>query len=250
MVSGATPIGSGAWSANAHIEDLSYFAFPNEINGEQWQEVNKTTLMYFVTPSYATTFSNWYGLYSSFGIFNGPPSLMNHAYATAQPTGDGTHWDGMQIYAANPMIMAVGNENAFSNFNVYSNEQTTSGTSLGADTCWYMVANHDDQNGSYFTALTLDHFTNIYCENEVGPHDLAMPVWEWDTFNSEIEDQHMGAGGEVYVGGAAQHWVGGNFNQNPGWPLLNLALETQAPTLIFQWVWPVLRMATRMVQAH
>jgi hypothetical protein len=218
VVSGASSIGSGAWTANAKIENLSYFAWPHDINGQTWQEVNNTTLMYFVTPSYATTFSNWYGQYSSFGIFNGPPSLENHAYATAQPTGDGTHWEGMQIYATNPMVMATGNQNSFSDFNVYSNEGQTSGTFLGANTCWYMVANHDDQTGSLFTALTLDHFKNIYCEPETGAHGDSMPLWEWDTYNSEIEDQHMGGGGEVYIGGNQQHWFGGNFNNSPSLP--------------------------------
>ncbi len=220
VASGATPIGSGGWSANAKIENLSFFPWPNDINGETWQAVNKTTLLYFVTPHYATTFANWYGLYSAFGIFNGPPSLENHAYATAQPTGDGTHWDGLQLYSANPMIMAAGNQNSFANFNMYSQEGTVSNGSLGANTCWYMVANHDDQNGSYFTGLSLDHFKNIYCEPEAGPHAGSMPQWEWDTYNSEIEDQHMGGGGEVYIGGAQQHWFGGNFNNAVEWPVV------------------------------
>ena len=96
-----------------------------------------------------------------------------------QPTGDGGHWDGLQLYATNPVIMAAGNQNSFANFNMYSQEGTVSNGSLGADTCWYMVANHDDQNGSYFTALTLDHFKNIYCEPEGGPHAASMPQWEW-----------------------------------------------------------------------
>lgn len=218
VVSGATAIGSGGWTANAHIEDLSFFAWPNEINGESWQEVNNTTLLYFVTPHYATTFGNWYGLFSSFGIFNGPPSLENHAYATAQPTGDGTHWDGMQLYATNPMVLAAGNQNSFANFNVYSQEGTITSGSLGANTCWYMVGNHDDQTGAYFTVLSLDHFKNIYCEPEGGPHAASMPQWEWDTFNSEIEDQHMGGGGEVYIGGGQQHWFGGNFNNSVAIP--------------------------------
>jgi hypothetical protein len=220
VVSGAHQIGSGGWSANAKIENLSFFAWPNEINGETWQEVNNTGLIYFVTPHYASTFANLYGLFSFFGITNGPPSLENHAYATSQPTGDGTHWDGLQLYATNPVIMAAGNQNSFSNFNVYSQEQTVTNGSLGADTCWYMVANHDDQTGSFFTVMSLDHFKNIYCEPEGGPHAAQMPQWEWDTFNSEIVDQHMGGGGEVYIGGANQHWDAGNFDNSPQVPVV------------------------------
>ncbi len=220
VASGATPIGSGGWSANAKIENLSFFAWPNEINGESWQEVNNTGLIYFVTPHYASTFANLYGLYSSFGISNGPPSLENHAYATAQPTGDGTHWDGLQLYATNPLILAAGNQNSFANFNMYSQEGTVSNGSLGANTCFYLTANHDDQNGSYFTAISLAHFKNIYCEPEGGAHAASMPQWEWDTYNSEIEDQHMGGGGEVYIGGAQQHWFGGNFNNAISTPVI------------------------------
>jgi hypothetical protein len=228
VVSGSTPIGSGGWSANAKIENLSFFAWPNDINGETWQEVNNTGLIYFVTPHYASTFANLYGLYSSFGISNGPPSLENHAYATAQPTGDGTHWDGLQLYATNPFILATGNQNSFANFNMYSQEGTVSNGTLGANTCFYLTANHDDQNGSYFTAISLAHFKNIYCEPEGGPHAASMPQWEWDTYNSEIEDQHMGGGGEVYIGGGQQHWFGGNFNNAISTPVIAFGSQNTA----------------------
>ena len=69
--------------------------------------------------------------------------------------------------------------------------------------------------------MSLDHFKNLYCENEGGAHDVQMPIWEWDTINSEIEDMHMGGGGEVYIGGAQQHWIGGNFNQAINTPAIN-----------------------------
>ena len=147
---GSTRIGSGGWSANAKIENLSFYAWPNEINGVNSQEVNNTAMLYFVTPHYATTFANLYTLYLFYGIANGAPSIENHGYATAQPTGDGTHWDGLQIYAANPVILSAGNQNSFSNFNVYSQEQSSSGAGLGADTCFYFTHLMDDQTGGYF----------------------------------------------------------------------------------------------------
>ena len=206
--SGAT----GAWSANAKIENLSFYAWPNEINGEVWGEVNNTAMMYMVSPSYASVFSNLYTLYLFYGIAMGPPSIENHNYGTAQPTGDGTHWDGITIYAANPVNIPLGNQNTFSNFNVYSQEGTTTGSGLGADTCFYFSAEWDDQTGNYFDVLSLDHFKNMYCEPEGGPHAAQMPQWEMDTLNSEIEDQHVGGGGEYYIGGSQQHWIGGNFN--------------------------------------
>ena len=53
-----------------------------------------------------------------------------------------------------------------------------------------------------------------------------MPQWEWDTYNSEIEDQHMGGGGEVYIGGEQQHWFGGNFN--------NCAIDSRRSYLGYQ----------------
>jgi hypothetical protein len=212
VATGINPIGSGGWSANAKIENLSIYAWPNEINGVNTQEVNNTAMLYFVTPHYASTFANLYTLYLFYGIANGAPSIENHGYATSQPTGDGTHWDGLQIYAANPVILSAGNQNSFSNLNVYSQEQTATGSTLGADTCYYFTHLTDDQNGGYFDVLSLDHFKNLYCEPEGGPHAAQMPQWEWDTYNSEIEDQHMGGGGEVYIGGGQQHWFGGNFN--------------------------------------
>ncbi len=36
-----------------------------------------------------------------------------------------------------------------------------------------------------------------------------MPNWEWDTYNCEIVDQHMGGGGEVYIGGTANTGTAG-----------------------------------------
>ena len=55
-----------------------------------------------------------------------------------------------------------------------------------------------------------------------------MPIWEWDTINSEIEDQHMGGGGEVYIGGAQQHWIGGNFNNAVTTPTINWGSQNTA----------------------
>jgi hypothetical protein len=212
---------SGSWSANAKIENLSFFAWPNEINGEVWGEVNHTAMIYMVSPSYATTFANLYALYLFYGIAIGPPSIENGNYGTVQPTGDGSHWDGITIYAANPVNIPLGNQNSFSNFNVYSQEGTIAGAGIGADTCMYFTAEWNDQTGGWLDVASLDHFKNMYCEPEGGPHADEMPQWEWDTLNSEIEDQHMGGGGEVYIGGADQHWIGGNFNNAINTPAIN-----------------------------
>jgi hypothetical protein len=213
--------GSGSWSANAKIENLSFFEWPNEINGESWAEVNHTAMIYMVSPSYATTFANLYALYLFYGVAIGPPSIENGNYGRAQPTGDGTHWDGITIYAANPVNIPLGNQNTFSNFNVYSQEGTTTGGALGADTCMYFTALYNDQTGGALDVLSLDHFKNLYCEPEAGPHAVQMPEWEWDAYNAEIEDQHMGGGGEVYIGGGQQHWFGGNFNNSVATPTTN-----------------------------
>jgi hypothetical protein len=212
---------TGSWSSNARIENLSFFAWPTEINGEAWDEVNHTAMMYFVSPAYATTFSNLFTLYLFYGVAEGPPSIENGNFATVQPTADGSHWDGITLFAANPVNIALGNQNTFSNFNVYSQEGTTTNSSLGADTCFYFTQLWDDQTGSAVESVTLAHFKNLYCEPEGGPHADVMPNWEWDTYNSEIEDQHMGGGGEVYIGGGQQHWFGGNFNNAITTPTIN-----------------------------
>lgn len=212
---------TGSWNANARIENLSFFQWPNEINGEAWSEVNHTAMIYMVSPAYATTFSNLYTLYLFYGIAIGPPSIENGNYGTAQPTADGTHWDGITIYAANPVNIPLGNQNSYANFNAYSQEGTTTGAGLGADTCFYFSDEWNDQTGGYLDVGSLDHFKNLYCEPEAGPHAVQMPEWEWDTYNSEIEDQHMGGGGEVYIGGGEQHWFGGNFNNAISTPTIN-----------------------------
>jgi hypothetical protein len=212
---------SGSWSPNAKIENLSFFQFPNDINGVAWNEVNHTAMIYMVSPSYATTFANLYTLYLFYGIAIGPPSIENGNYGRSQPTADGTHWDGITIYAANPVNIPLGNQNSYANFNVYSSEGTTTGAGLGADTCMYFTSEWNDQTGGYLDVGSLDHFKNMYCEPEGGAHAVVMPEWEWDTYNSEIEDQHMGGGGEVYIGGGDQHWIGGNFNNAINTPAIN-----------------------------
>ncbi len=105
--------------------------------------------------------------------WRGPPSIENGNYARVQPTADGSHWDGITIYAANPVNIPLGNQNTFSNFNVYSQEGTTIGTGLGADTCMYFTALSTIRPGAPSTLLSLAHFKNLYCEPETGPHASA-----------------------------------------------------------------------------
>ena len=57
---------------------------------------------------------------------------------------------------------------AYSNFNVYSQEGTTAGAALGADTCFYFSSEWNDQTGGYLDVGSLDHFKNLYCEPEAG----------------------------------------------------------------------------------
>ena len=218
---------SGSWNANAKIEDLTLQYWPNDI-GQQYQTVNHTAGIYMVSPAYAAVFSNLYMFGTFYGIAIGAPSIENGNYFSAQPTADGSHWDGMTIYAANPVNIPLGNQNSFSNFNVYSNEGSTNGTWLGGDTCFYWTSLYNDQTGGIGDVMSLDHFKNLYCENESGAHDDEMPIWEWDTINSEIEDQHMGGGGEVYIGGAQQHWFGGNFNNSTATPTVNFGSQNTA----------------------
>ena len=186
-----------------------------------WGEVNHTAMFYFVEPSYATKFRNLMSQYLFYGIAEGPPSIENGNWGAAQPTADGTSWDQVAIWAANPVNVPLGNQNTYTNFNVYSNEGTVSSGGLGADTCYYFTADWNDQTGGVVEGNSLDVMTNLYCEPEVGAHSNSMPNWEWDTNNSEIFDQHMGGGGEVYIGGYGQHWYGGNFNNSPGLPAIN-----------------------------
>ena len=218
----------GSWTANASIENLSSYPWPNDINGYAWGEVNHTAMFYFVEPPYATKFRNLMSQYLFFGIAEGPPSIENGNWGLAQPTADGTSWDQVAIWAANPVNIALGNQNTYSNFNVYSNESTVASGGLGADTCYYFTAEYDDQTGGAVEASSLDVMTNLYCEPEAGAHTGSMPNWEWDTNNSEIVDQHMGGGGEVYLGGYAQHWYGGNFNNSPGMPAINFGSSNTA----------------------
>ena len=108
LASGAGGHGTGSWGPNSKIENLSFWAWPNEINGEAWDEVNHNAAIYMVQPSYATTFSNLYTLYLFYGIAIGAPGIENGNYFAGQPTADGSHWDGRHHLRREPGQHPVG----------------------------------------------------------------------------------------------------------------------------------------------
>ena len=221
IASGKTAGAFGAWGPNSRIENISAFYFPGDINGASWGSVNHGGLFYFVSPPYGAKFTSISALYLFYGLTEGAPSIENGNWASGQPTADGTTWDQVAIWAANPVNMVTGGQNSFSNFNVYSAEGTTTGSGLGADTCFYFTQTASDQTGGTIGIIGNTEFHNLYCEPEGGSHAVQMPQWEWDTVGSQIYDQHMGGGGEVYIGGGQQHWVSGNFNNAVSTPTIN-----------------------------
>ena len=219
----------GAWSNNSKIENLTFNSYPgNEVSDPTTQSIRHTAAIYWAQPSYGTTFANLYTLYLFYGIVGGSPSIENGNWLAQQPTADTTHYDGIYTYAAVPYVFPYGNQVTYSNMAAYSEENSSGGTALGADTCYYFTALLNDQTGGLGEANSLDHFKNLYCEPEGGTHALSMPNWEWDTLNSEIEDMHMGGGGEVYISGSNQHWTGGNFNQTATVPAVNFGAQNTA----------------------
>jgi hypothetical protein len=221
LANGRTAGAYGAWGPNSAIENISAFYWPSDINGNNWEGVNHGALFYFVSPPYGAKFRNISTLFTFYGLTEGAPSIENGNWAQGQPTADGTTWDQVALWAANPVNMVTGGQNAYSNFNVYSQESTTTGSALGADTCFYFTHTANDQTGGVVGIIGNTEFHNLYCEPEGGPHATKMPQWEWDTIGSQVYDQHMGGGGEVYLGGAQQHWISGNFNNAPSTPTLN-----------------------------
>lgn len=210
----------GSWSANAKIENLSFYPWPSDINGQQWGEVNHTAPFYFVQPYYAAHFTSILSQYLFYGIVGGPTSIENGNWLNGQPTEDSSGWNDVAIWAAVPMVQPLGNQITYTNFNAYSNEATSGGTNLGADICYYFNSMVNDQGGGSESNSVVTA-TNFYCEPETGAHAQTMPMWEWDTYNSLIHGQHMGGGGEVAIGGGSQHWLGGNFNNSPALPAIN-----------------------------
>jgi len=214
---------TGSWTTGAVIESMTIQSWPIDINPPLTggNAVNHTAGFYFVQYPYAARFQHLNLSQLFYGVTEGVPSIENGNWSTAQPTADGGSWENVAIRAANPWNFVAGNQNTFKDFNVYSSEGSASGTALGADTCYYFTAPRNDQSGTQTEQASLVDATNLYCEPETGAHAGSMPNWEWDTFLSEIVDMHMGGGGEVYVGGANQHWFGGNFNNSSVLPLIN-----------------------------
>lgn len=212
----------GSWTTGAVIEELTIQPWPIDINpGFGGNAVNHVAAFYFIQYPYAARFQHLAINQLFYGVAEGLPSIENGNWASAFPTADGGSWENVAIRAANPLNFVAGNQTTFKDFNVYSQEGTTSGSALGADTCFYFTAPHNDQTGGQAEQASLNVMTNLYCEPETGPHAGAMPGWEWDTGLSEIIDMHMGGPTEVYMGGGAQHWFGGNFNNNSLLPAIN-----------------------------
>ena len=228
LASGHGGNGTGSWGPNSKIENLNIWAWPNDINGYAWDEVNHTAAIYMVQPSYASVFSNLYTLYLFYGVAIGAP-VDRERQLFCCPAHRGRKPLGWRHYLRRqPGQHPAGQPEHLLQLQRVLEGGTTTGAALGADTCYYFTTLYNDQTGGIGDVMSLDHFKNLYCENEPGAHDDEMPIWEWDTYNSEIEDQHMGGGGEVYIGGAQQHWIGGNFNNAITTPAINWGSQNTA----------------------
>ena len=202
--------------ANATINNIVINSYPSNISA------NNTTPFYFVSLPYSTRFHDIVVQGTYFGPEEGLPAFNSGAgWAAAQPTADGSSWEGIRISACNVMNMIAGNQNTYKDFNVYSQCQTPAGATLGANTSWYFTAGWNDQTGTPLSFVSKSHLINMYTENEFGTQYGSMPILEADCIDCLWDDQHMGSGGAYLVGGSGQHWRGGNFNQQYNFPLID-----------------------------
>ena len=171
-------------------------------------------MFYMVPPPYATMFANLYGLYFFYGIAEGPPRSRTETRAAPSPrptAPTGTRWPSRPRTQsssrwATRTLMPIST--------CTRRKARTSGSSLGADTCYYFNQALERPDRRLLNAGPLITLRISTASRRAAPTPARCRIWECDTYNSEIEDQHMGGGGEVYIGGAQQHWIGGNFNNS------------------------------------
>lgn len=231
-------VGNGFWEApvaNGATGNFGVGSFANAVidnlhvlSGPASDPFNNTVGFYFVSLPYSTSFRD-IDITQYYGIEEGVPAFNGGAgWAAAQPTADGTRWEGIRINACNVMEMVAGNQNTYKDFNTYSQCEQTLGTTIGAGTAWYFNPSYNDETGGLLSFTSASMMINMYDEPESGPNYGVYPIYQMDCFNCIWEDMHMGGGGENYIGGTHQQWVRGNFNNTTFFPTLDYSSGSSA----------------------
>lgn len=195
---------ANAW-ANSSIENISILQF-------DVPAFNNTCAFYFVGLPYATHFRHIQITNTEYGIVEATPPIQNHNWAGAQPTSDGTTWDGISIHAGYIFDIITGGQNNMSNFDTYSNLGTLSGSFVGSAGAFYFTNGWDDQTGGAISCYSNSETNNLYVEPEGGSHGEQEALVEADQCNATNLNWHLGGGGFVYLSGLGNKFIGGNFN--------------------------------------
>jgi hypothetical protein len=212
--------GQGSFG-DAVVENISIIAYPNS------NPVNNSTGFYFVGLPYSTQFRSISIQGPQNGIMMGTPSLENGgSWANAQPTADGTSWEGIRISTCNNFDFISGGQNSFRDFNVYSqcyDNPTSTYTGNGAG--MYFTEGWDDEGGYPFSSEGNTSLSNMYEEAEFGEYFGLIPTYEFDISKANWDNLHMGSGTEAYIGGNDQQFIGGNFNGGSSIPVINYGAQ-------------------------
>lgn len=215
VANGATGrFGVGSFS-NSVINNITVQQYPTS------DAFNHTAGIYLVNLPYSTSFKDLV-MTAYFPLAEGVPAFNSGAgWAAAQPTADGSRWEGIRLNGCDDMSIVASNQNTYKDFNMYSQCESSLGTTIGANTAWYISYGWNDQTGGILSAVDVSTFTNMYAEPETGVQYGLYPIYEMDGFNNLWDDMHMGGGGENIVGGTNQHWRGGNFNNTTFFPTID-----------------------------
>jgi hypothetical protein len=208
--------GQGSF-ADSVVENIQIISYPSSL------PINNSTGIYLVGLPYSTQFRSISIQGPQNGIMMGTPSLENGgSWANAQPTADGTSWEGIRISTCNNFDFISGGQNSFRDFNVYSqcyDNPTSTYTGNGAG--MYFTTGWDDEGGYVLSAEGNSSLSNMYEEAEFGEYFGLIPTYEFDISKGNWENLHMGSGTETYIGGNNQEFIGGNFNNGSGIPIIN-----------------------------
>jgi hypothetical protein len=198
QMSGATGFNAG-WN-HANIHDIYIQGVGSSYN----------TCGFFATGTfYATHFRHITIFGTQYGIIQSGPANQNHNFYNGQPTADGMSWQDVTLSVGYPYDFIAGNQITLENFDTYSSYQGN-----GWAGAFFYTNEFDDQTGAVKAGVSHANVINHYVEPEGGSYAGNEPLMQIDCNVCQFIGLHQGGGGEDYIGGHNNTFLGGNFNNS------------------------------------
>lgn len=215
-----------------HNIGVAAFAFPQAsgLSGAQsqgWNQskieniyitgapTNNSACFYMVGTPYSTIFDNIKCINTVYGIIQATPALETHNYLAGQPTAFNMRWSSITVKANYIADFINSQASLMEDWDTYAG---FGGSPQGAGI--FTTSSWDDQTGGALEGVYNNTWYNIFTEPE-GTNTSFEPLFELDGSSNIIHNWNQGGLGEVYIGGGNWHFLGGQFNNNGGPPIIN-----------------------------